>query len=79
MPDKSNKTVVEGMAFSGSIKPWIDLANERGMTGHRVFKDLLKAFERMKAGTITEEEYQAAMQAFIDACSAKETTETPRL
>jgi tRNA U55 pseudouridine synthase TruB len=63
----------QGMAVSGSIQPWIDLAKERGMTEHRVFQNLLKAFERMKAGTITEEESQAAMQAFIDACSAKDS------
>ena len=68
-----------GMAVSGSIKPWIDLATERGMTEHRVFQNLLKGFERVKAGTMTEEELQAAMQAFIDACSANATSETPRL
>jgi len=67
----------QGMADSGSLKPWIDLAKERGMTEHRVFKDLLKAFERTKAGTITEEEYQAAMQTFIDACSAKDSGSAP--
>jgi hypothetical protein len=63
----------------GSIKPWVDLANEYGMTEHRVFKDVLKAFAGRKAGTVTEQEYQNAMQAFIDACSAKATSETPRL
>jgi len=69
----------QGMDVSGSIKPWIDLARESGMTEHRVFKDLLKAFARMKAGTITEEEYQAAIQAFIDACSAKDSRSAPPL
>ena len=62
-----------------SIKPWIDLAKESGMTEHRVFKDVLKAFARKKAGTITEQEYQDAMQAFIDACSTRETSEAPHL
>ena len=70
---------LRGMAVSGSIKPWIDLARERGMTEHRVFQNLLKGFERAKAGTMTEEELQAAMQDFIDACSANATSETPRL
>jgi hypothetical protein len=68
-----------GIAVSGSIKPWIDLAKERGMTEDRVFQNLLKGFERVKSGTMTEEELQAEMQAFIDACSAKATSETPRI
>ncbi len=70
---------LEGTGASASIKPWIDLAKERGMADHRVFRDLLNAFDRMKERTITKQEYQAAMQAFIDACSAKETSETPHL
>lgn len=62
----------------GSIQPWVNLANEYGMTEHPVFKDVLKAIARRKAGTITEREYQDTMQAFIDVCSAKATSETPR-
>ncbi|MGB7493837.1 MAG: hypothetical protein WBR26_04605 [Candidatus Acidiferrum sp.] len=49
------------------------------MADHGVFRDLLNAFDRMKTGTITGQEYQAAMQAFIDACSAEETSQIPRL
>lgn len=63
----------------GSIQPWINLANEYGMTEHQGYKDVLKAIARRKSGTITEQEYQDTMQAFIDACSAKATRETPRL
>lgn len=69
----------QGTEDSSSIRPWIDLAKERGMTEHRAFKDVLKAFARKNAGTITEQEYQEAMQAFIDACSAKATGEMPHL
>lgn len=63
----------------GSIQPWVNLANEYGMTEHPVFKNVLKAIARRKAGTITEQEYQDALLAFSDACSAKATGPTPRL